>query len=75
MLMAGPRFNHARPVDQLIGQIDVAPTLIDAAGLAVPASMQGRSAMPFVERGAALAAGEHGADVLHAEIVPGPMYP
>src|SRR5262249_7096123 len=51
LVVAGPRFNHARTLRQAISHVDLTPTLLDAAGIAVPPSMQGRSAMPLVESG------------------------
>jgi arylsulfatase A-like enzyme len=56
LVVTGPRFNHGRTVSQLVSHLDLAPTLLDAAGVPVPGSMKGRSAMPLVE-GAATAAG------------------
>ncbi|HEX6960269.1 MAG TPA: sulfatase-like hydrolase/transferase, partial [Lacipirellula sp.] len=35
--------------DQLVTQIDLAPTLLAAAGVEVPASMQGESLLPYLE--------------------------
>jgi arylsulfatase A-like enzyme len=51
LVVTGPRFNQARTVRQLVGHVDLAPTLLDAAGLAVPGTMQGQSVMPLVETG------------------------
>ncbi|WP_293862802.1 sulfatase-like hydrolase/transferase [uncultured Alsobacter sp.] len=47
-LITGPGFVGGGEVRHLFGTIDVAPTLIDAAGLEVPASMMGRSILPVV---------------------------
>ncbi|MDF1513364.1 MAG: sulfatase, partial [Anaerolineae bacterium] len=38
-------------VSQLLQNIDIAPTLLDAAGLPVPSSMQGRSFWPLLTGG------------------------
>ena len=35
-------------VDQLTGNIDIAPTLLDLAGIKVPAGMQGKSILPML---------------------------
>jgi arylsulfatase A-like enzyme len=40
----------ARTVPQMTLNVDLAPTLLDYAGLAVPAGMQGRSLRPLVEK-------------------------
>jgi arylsulfatase A-like enzyme len=37
-------------VDDLVKNIDWAPTLLDLAGLQVPGDMQGRSLLPLVQR-------------------------
>ncbi len=49
LVIAGPGFQRSRTVQDLIGHIDIAPTLLDAVGIAVPTTMQGRSAMPSLE--------------------------
>ncbi len=49
LIMAGPRFNRALEVRELVSQVDVTPTLLEACGVPVPASMQGRSFLPLVE--------------------------
>ena len=46
----GPGFSGGGQLDALISLIDIPPTLLDAAGIAVPAEMQGRSFMPLVRR-------------------------
>jgi arylsulfatase A-like enzyme len=53
LVVSGPRFNHARTVHQAVSHVDLTPMLLDAAGIAVPSSMQGRSPMPTVETGEA----------------------
>jgi len=45
-----PARKHARDVKRMTLNIDVAPTLLDYAGLPVPAEMQGRSLRPLVEK-------------------------
>ena len=47
----GPGFDGGGRVDGLVSLVDLAPTLLDAAGLAVPPVMQGRSAMPLLHGG------------------------
>lgn len=41
-------FRGGRKVDQVVANIDVAPTLLAAAGLASPKSMEGRSMLPLL---------------------------
>jgi arylsulfatase A-like enzyme len=55
LVAAGPRFGSGRTVLSLVSHVDIAPTLLDAVGIAVPPPMQGRSIMPVVERGEAAA--------------------
>jgi arylsulfatase A-like enzyme len=50
MVMAGPRFERSLSIQELVSQIDVAPTLLEACGIARPAGFQGRSMMPLLER-------------------------
>ncbi len=42
------RFKADMKVDSLVELVDLAPTLLEAAGIAVPAAMQGRSLMPLL---------------------------
>lgn len=58
LLVAGPGFNQPRTVNHLISHVDIAPTLLDAVGLAAPPSMQGHSAMPLVKGAAGASHGE-----------------
>lgn len=46
--MWGPGL-QGRRIEQLVSLIDLAPTLLDAAGVPIPPQMQGRSAMPLVQ--------------------------
>jgi arylsulfatase A-like enzyme len=45
-----PARKHEREVKRMALNIDVAPTLLDYAGVTVPAAMQGRSLRPLVEK-------------------------
>lgn len=47
-MITGPGFMAGGQVPALFATPDIAPTLIDAAGLEVPAEMEGRSLMPVV---------------------------
>lgn len=48
MALRGPGFDGGRLIDRPVSTIDVPPTLLDAAGIEVPAQMQGRSFLPLV---------------------------
>ena len=37
MLIEGPGFENARQIQEMVGIVDMAPTLLDAAGVDVPA--------------------------------------
>jgi len=43
------RFSKEQVIDELCLNIDMAPTLLDAAGAEIPKSMDGRSMMPLLE--------------------------
>ena len=43
LVIAGPNFDTSRTVKDLVSQVDLGPTLLEAAGITVPDSMQGRS--------------------------------
>lgn len=47
----GPGFDGGGEVTSLVTLLDVAPTLLDAAGLDVPTGMQGRSLLPLIRGG------------------------
>ncbi|MFJ7625162.1 sulfatase-like hydrolase/transferase [Streptomyces sp. NPDC097595] len=47
-VLAGPSLDTGVPLPQLVGHVDLPPTLLDAAGLPVPAAMQGHSLLPLV---------------------------
>jgi arylsulfatase A-like enzyme len=48
LLIQGPGFDYGRLVPEIVSIVDIAPTLLDAVGAAVPDSMQGRSFMPVL---------------------------
>jgi arylsulfatase A-like enzyme len=50
LVISGPGFNHSLAIRELVSQIDVAPTLLDACGVTSPSSFQGRSVMPLLKR-------------------------
>lgn len=51
LAVIGPGFTGGGRVHRPVSTVDLAPTLIEAAGLSVPASMQGRSLLPLVGGG------------------------
>jgi arylsulfatase A-like enzyme len=56
LLVNGPGFENARQIQEVIGIVHIAPTLLDAAGVPAPSSMQGRSFLPLVHDAKARAA-------------------
>ncbi len=50
LVVQGPGFNRSLVVPELVSQVDVAPTLLVAAGVPVPSTMQGKSALPLLDR-------------------------
>jgi arylsulfatase A-like enzyme len=48
LIFDGPGFRGAQQVPELVGLIDLAPTLLEAVGVPVPASWKGRSVMPLL---------------------------
>jgi len=48
LIVDGPGFTGAQQVPELIGIINIAPTLLEAAGVPVPDSMKGRSILPLL---------------------------
>ncbi|MEX1016553.1 MAG: sulfatase-like hydrolase/transferase [Phycisphaeraceae bacterium] len=49
-LLAGPGFEAGGSLPQLVSLVDLPPTLLDACGIDVPETMEGRSIMPLVRR-------------------------
>jgi arylsulfatase A-like enzyme len=56
LLMRGPGFEAARQIEEIVGIVDIAPTLLDAAGVPPAASMQGKNLMPLLRDAKARAA-------------------
>jgi arylsulfatase A-like enzyme len=48
MIIEGPGFEGNQQIPELVGLIDLAPTLLDAAGLTPPSTWKGRSFFPLV---------------------------
>lgn len=51
--LQGPGFTGGGALHQLVSLIDLPPTLLDAAGIAVPPDMEGRSILPLAQKRAA----------------------
>jgi len=49
LVIEGPGFNRSLQIPELVSQVDLAPTLLEAAGLRPPQSMQGRSFLPLLD--------------------------
>ena len=49
LLAEGPGFNRSLTVPELVSHVDLAPTLLAAAGVPVPSSMQGSSFLGLVD--------------------------
>ena len=47
LIFSGPGFEGARQLLEIVGIVDLAPTLLDAVGVAVPQSMKGHSILPL----------------------------
>ena len=50
LIVEGPGFNRALQIAEPVSQVDLMPSLLEAAGLAVPPSVQGRSFLPLLDR-------------------------
>jgi arylsulfatase A-like enzyme len=50
LVIQGPGFDRALSVPELTCQIDITPSLLQAAGCAIPDTMQGKSFLPLLER-------------------------
>jgi arylsulfatase A-like enzyme len=50
LIVQGPGFNNAAELPEIIGNINVMPTLLEAAGIAVPPSVKGRSFLSLMSR-------------------------
>jgi arylsulfatase A-like enzyme len=50
LVIEGPGFNRSMTISELVSHVDLAPSLLSAAGVSVPASMQGHSVLPLLDR-------------------------
>jgi arylsulfatase A-like enzyme len=56
LLIKGPGFEAARQIQEVVGIIHLAPTLLNAVGVLVPESIQGRNILPLLHSAQARAA-------------------
>lgn len=50
LIIQGPGFDRSMEIHELVSQVDLTPTLLEAVGIAVPQTMQGRSMLPLLSR-------------------------
>jgi arylsulfatase A-like enzyme len=50
LIIEGPGFNRSLQIPELVSLVDLAPTLLESAGVPAPRSMQGRSFLPLLDR-------------------------
>jgi arylsulfatase A-like enzyme len=50
LVIEGPGFNRGMQIPELVSQVDLMPSLLTAAGVAVPPSVQGHSFLPLLDR-------------------------
>ena len=50
LIAQGPGFDNAMRLDEVIGNINIMPALLEAAGLTVPSSVKGRSFLPLTSK-------------------------
>jgi arylsulfatase A-like enzyme len=53
LIIDGPGFPRMQQISELVGMIDLAPTLLEAAGVSVPSTWKGRSLLPLLHDPAA----------------------
>ncbi len=50
LVICGPGFNRSMQIRELVSQVDLMPTLLEAAGAPIPATVQGHSMLPLLDR-------------------------
>ena len=50
LVICGPGFNRSMQISELVSQVDLMPTLLQAVGVAIPSSVQGHSFLPLLDR-------------------------
>lgn len=48
LMIQGPGFNNSRKIEELVSMVDVMPSILDALGLPIPSTVQGRSFIPLI---------------------------
>jgi arylsulfatase A-like enzyme len=48
LIIDGPGFHGAQQIPEIVGLIDIAPTVLEAASIAVPADWKGKSLLPLL---------------------------
>jgi arylsulfatase A-like enzyme len=49
LIIEGPGFNTSQRLDEIIGNIHITPTLLEAVGVEVPSSIKGKSLLPLLQ--------------------------
>jgi len=50
LIVQGPGFNRSLTVPEIVSHVDITPSLLTAAGVSVPNTMQGHSFLPLLDR-------------------------
>jgi arylsulfatase A-like enzyme len=50
LVVEGPGFNRSMEIPELVSHVDLMPSLLASAGVAIPDSVQGRSFLPLLDR-------------------------
>jgi arylsulfatase A-like enzyme len=66
--ISGPGFAGGGRLRELVSLVDLPPTLLDAAGIAVPAEMEGRSLLPLIRHEAVEWPGEVFVQISEAQV-------
>ena len=48
LIIEGPGFNGSQRLDEIVGNVHITPTLLEAAGVEVPSSIKGKSLLPLL---------------------------
>jgi arylsulfatase A-like enzyme len=48
LIIQGPKFKRSTIVHELVGMVDITPTILDAVEVHIPPTMQGKSTLPLV---------------------------